>query len=226
MLPRCPSAVPGARGVEVVPVQQDHHQEQRPEQEAVAAGHGERRRRPAPPDDIPRARGQPGRDASQLAGQPPRRRLAGRTHRPEQVAPHGGRDQAGRHVAGAPGQQGERGAALGVAGADVQAQGDQAADGRHDPAGGRRHRVRHHQLVPGDHVRQRRRQRGQEEPVHAEDEQRRATYSGGPSGPTAISAAVATTKVPRSRADQTRIWRLDQRSMNTPANGPISEYGR
>src|SRR5215469_17474485 len=52
-----------------------------------------------------------------------------------------------------------------------------------------------------------------------------ATYSGGPWLPAAISAAVSTTKADRSRADQTRIWRLDQRSMNTPANGPISEYG-
>ena len=54
---------------------------------------------------------------------------------------------------------------------------------------------------------------------------RTAMYSGGPWLPAAISAAVSTTKVVRSRADQTRIWRLDQRSMNTPANGPISEYG-
>src|SRR5260370_30032997 len=41
-----------------------------------------------------------------------------------------------------------------------------------------------------------------------------------------MPAAVSTTKTARSRADQTRIWRRDQRSMNTPANGPISEYGR
>src|SRR5258708_12356036 len=41
-----------------------------------------------------------------------------------------------------------------------------------------------------------------------------------------MTAAVSTTKTERSRADQTRIWRRDQRSMNTPANGPISEYGR
>src|SRR6516164_7373848 len=55
---------------------------------------------------------------------------------------------------------------------------------------------------------------------------RTATYSGAPRLPAAISAAVSTTKADRSTADQTRIWRLDQRSMNTPANGPISEYGR
>src|SRR5215831_20763334 len=51
-------------------------------------------------------------------------------------------------------------------------------------------------------------------------------YSGGPSLPEATSEAVRTTKMARSRADQTRICRRDQRSMNTPANGPISEYGR
>ena len=39
-----------ARPVEVVPVEQDRHQEQRPEQEAEAAGRAERRRRAAPPE--------------------------------------------------------------------------------------------------------------------------------------------------------------------------------
>ena len=39
-------------------------------------------------------------------------------------------------------------------------------------------------------------------------------------------AAVPATKTARSQADQTRICRRDQRSMKTPANGPISEYGR
>ena len=53
-----------------------------------------------------------------------------------------------------------------------------------------------------------------------------ATYSGTPRLPRAMNAAVSATKADRSRADQTRIWRLDQRSMKTPANGPISEYGR
>ena len=38
-----------------------------------------------------------------------------------------------------------------------------------------------------------------------------------------MNAAVSATKTDRSRADQTRIWRLAQRSMRTPANGPISE---
>src|SRR5215475_4762407 len=52
------------------------------------------------------------------------------------------------------------------------------------------------------------------------------TYRGTPSRPEATREAVRATKVARSRADQTRICRRDQRSMNTPANGPISEYGR
>ena len=38
--------------------------------------------------------------------------------------------------------------------------------------------------------------------------------------------AVIATKTDLSSAEQTRIWRRDQRSMKTPANGPISEYGR
>src|SRR5215472_16428389 len=54
---------------------------------------------------------------------------------------------------------------------------------------------------------------------------RTATYSGTPRSPDAMTAAVAATKTERIRADRTRIWRRDQRSMNTPANGPISEYG-
>ena len=53
-----------------------------------------------------------------------------------------------------------------------------------------------------------------------------ATYSGTERLPAAISAAVSTTNEARSKADQTRIWRRDQRSMNTPANGPTSEYGK
>ena len=53
-----------------------------------------------------------------------------------------------------------------------------------------------------------------------------ATYSGTPRSPRAMSVAVSATNADRSTADQTRIWRRDQRSMNTPAKGPISEYGR
>ena len=44
-----------------------------------------------------------------------------------------------------------------------------------------------------------------------------------PSLPQATSEAVTTTNSERTTADQTRICRRDQRSMNTPANGPISE---
>src|SRR5260221_14329449 len=39
-------------------------------------------------------------------------------------------------------------------------------------------------------------------------------------------AAVSGTKTERNRADRARIGRRDHRSMNRPANGPISEYGR
>src|SRR5260370_12663098 len=39
-------------------------------------------------------------------------------------------------------------------------------------------------------------------------------------------AAVSATKTERNRADRDRIGRGDHRSMNTPAKGPISEYGR
>ena len=136
-----------ARPVEVVPVEQDRHQEQRPEQEAEAAGHAERRRRAAPPDDVPGAVGQPGRDRGQLAAQPPAPGARVPARRAEPVAGHGGRDQARRHVTAAPGQQRDRGTALGVAGGHVEPQGDDTADDRRDAADGRRYRVGHHQLV-------------------------------------------------------------------------------
>jgi hypothetical protein len=53
-----------------------------------------------------------------------------------------------------------------------------------------------------------------------------AMYSGADRVPVAMQADVSTTNEKRTSADQTRIWRRDQRSMKTPANGPISEYGR
>ncbi len=52
---------------------------------------------------------------------------------------------------------------------------------------------------------------------------RTPAYRGTPRLPEATSEAVSTTKTERMRADQTSICRRDQRSMNTPANGPISE---
>jgi hypothetical protein len=51
-------------------------------------------------------------------------------------------------------------------------------------------------------------------------------YSGSPNVPVATKPAATATKANRVSADQTRICRRDQRSMNTPANGPTSEYGR
>ena len=53
-----------------------------------------------------------------------------------------------------------------------------------------------------------------------------AMYSGTLRLSATISAAVTSTSAARTGADQTRICRRDQRSMSTPANGPISEYGR
>ena len=111
--------------VEVVAVEQHRHQEQRPEEQAEATGGTERRRRTAPPDDVADAVGQPGRDRGELAEQRRARRRcplsAVRPGRAEPVAGHGGRNQARRHVAGTAEQQGDRRAALGVAGGDVEA---------------------------------------------------------------------------------------------------------
>ena len=53
-----------------------------------------------------------------------------------------------------------------------------------------------------------------------------AMYSGTERLPIAMNSAVSATNTDRISADQTRIWRRDQRSMNTPANGPTTEYGR
>jgi len=52
------------------------------------------------------------------------------------------------------------------------------------------------------------------------------TYRGTPSRPKVTSSAVTATRPARTSADTSRIWRRDQRSMKTPANGPMSEYGR
>ena len=53
-----------------------------------------------------------------------------------------------------------------------------------------------------------------------------ASQMGRPSAPVTTKTAAIAAKPARSSADQTMIWRRDQRSMKTPANGPISEYGR
>ena len=49
------------------------------------------------------------------------------------------------------------------------------------------------------------------------------TYRGTPSWPESTSSAVTVTRPARTSADTSRIWRRDQRSMKTPANGPMSE---
>ena len=163
--------VGAGRPVEVVAVEQDRHQEQDPVQEAVAAGGAQRGGRPAAPRDIPGPGHQAGQHTGQLAAQPARLRLARAVDGPEQIGGHGPGDQAGQHVAQPPDQQGDGRAALAAAGEHVHAEADDPADRGHDPARGRGHRVGHHQLVPGHHVRQRGRQRGQEEPVDPEHQQ-------------------------------------------------------
>src|SRR6185437_2933252 len=55
---------------------------------------------------------------------------------------------------------------------------------------------------------------------------RAASQTGSPRALEAMNMAPSATKPPRASADQNRIWRRDHRSMKTPANGPISEYGR
>ncbi len=49
------------------------------------------------------------------------------------------------------------------------------------------------------------------------------TYSGTPSSPAPISSAVMVTRTARTSAETSRICRRDQRSMKTPANGPMKE---
>ena len=126
----------GAGGVEVVPVQQDRHHGQDPEQELAGTGGAERTGRPTVPDRVPRGGRQVGHDRAHLAEQPSRL-FARLEDRAEQVAAHGGRHRAGRHVAAAGHQQGDGRAALGVAGGRVHAEGDDAAD-RADDAADRR----------------------------------------------------------------------------------------
>ena len=55
---------------------------------------------------------------------------------------------------------------------------------------------------------------------------RAASQTGSPSAPTAMKTAVSAPNPARSTADHAMICRRDHLSMKTPANGPISEYGR
>ena len=48
-------------------------------------------------------------------------------------------------------------------------------------------------------------------------------YSGTPNSPEATSRAVTSTRAARTSAETSRICRRDQRSMKTPANGPMNE---
>jgi len=126
----------GARRVEVVPVQQDRQHRQDPEQEPAGAGSAERGHRAAVPGDVPRGGHQVGHHSVQVTEQPSgqRSRLELRA---EEGTVHRDGDQAGRHIAAAGHQQGDGGAALGVTGGRVQAEGDDAADRPDHPAHGR-----------------------------------------------------------------------------------------
>ncbi len=111
--------------------------------------------------------------SSPSSGPAGRPRLGCPSGAPEPGAGDGGRDQAGRHVAAAPGEQGDRGAALGVAGSHVKPQGDAAADRRRDAARWSAIPSSPPPACPRHYVRQRHRERGQEEPVHGQDEEHR-----------------------------------------------------
>ena len=152
--------------VEVVPVQDDRHQEQRPEQEAEPARGRQRGARAALAQHVTDAGHQPGGDFFQVSEEPgavPARRV-----RAELVLAHGHRDQARREVTAPAEENGDGGTPLGIPGERVEAEGEDAAGRTHDPANGRGHRVGHDQRLLRYHVRQRGTQRGEEEPVHGE----------------------------------------------------------
>jgi len=92
--------------------------------------------------------------------------------RAEQVAPHRGRGQPGQEIAPGRDQNDYGRAAVPAAQQQPEADRDDAGHGRHDPADGRGDRIGHDQLVIGYNVRQGRRQRRQEETVHAQRGQR------------------------------------------------------
>ena len=217
------SRVPVAGRVEVVPVQQDRHEERDPVQDAVPADRPDGGRRapaagevghslgetvdapPAVPATAVPVRGPPRGPvpAGRAAWWPPSARPAGSTLPPTSTItaalpwpPPSSRRRPTR---------------------------DDARDRRHDAADRRGHGVRHHELVVGHDVRQGRGQRGQEEPVDAERGQRAHVQRHTELRRTATSSAVTATSPARTSADTSRIWRRDQRSMKTPANGPMSE---
>ena len=161
-----------AAGVEVVPVQQDRHEERDPEQDAVAANGPDGGRRARPPGQVTHAGGEPGRNVPQGTRQWLRRRFPGRA-----------RDRAGR-AAWRPRQPGQEVAAPAATITITAAlpwpppssrrrpTPAMPGDGGHDPADRRGHRVGHDELVIAHDVRQGRRQRGEKEAVHAQRRQR------------------------------------------------------
>jgi hypothetical protein len=156
---------------EVVAVEQDRREQQDPVDRPLAAGRAKRgRHRPPLPDVLRAAHEPPGHDRE--VGQQPAASLSlGQWGRPEQVTAHGHTDGARDQVASAAGQQGHRRPALPAPGDEMNREPGQAAEERDDRAGRRRNRVRHDQRVLAHHVREGCGQRGQEEPVDAQDHQ-------------------------------------------------------
>jgi hypothetical protein len=160
--------VGAGRRVEVVPVEQDRGEQQDPVHRPLAAGRPERGRHRPPLPDMSRAADQSPDHDREFGQQPAPPLPLGERGRPEQVAVHGGADRPRDQVAPAGYEQGDRRPALPATGGEVNREPGQAADERDDGADGRRDRVGHHQRVLRHHVRERGRQRGQEEPVDAQ----------------------------------------------------------
>ena len=155
--------------VEVVPVQQDGHQEQDSVEEPVRAGSGERRGWPA---RGPGCTSAPAASPASTAASSDRM-VCARARQGAWLGPSRSRGMVALtapaiSITTAPSQQGRRVLALAAVQRLMYSEAGQSADGGHDAAGRGRYGVRDHQLVLGDYMRQRRGQRGQEEPVHAE----------------------------------------------------------
>jgi len=162
----------GAGGPEeVVAVEQDRRQQQDPVDRPLATGRAERGRHRPPLPDVLRAADEPPGHDGEVGQQPAAPLSLGQRGRPEQVAAHGHADGARDQVACPAGQQGHRRPALPAPGDEMNREPGQAAEERDDRAGRRRHRVRHHQRVLAHYVREGGGQRGQEEPVDAQDRQ-------------------------------------------------------
>ena len=157
-----------ARRVEVVPVQQDRHYEQDPVKEPEAGDRAERIGRRTALPEMARAGGQAAAHCRKLFGYPASASPRWITLRAEQVAPHSRGGQPGEQVTGAADKQGRGRANVAAPGRQMDAEAGDAADETDDRAGGGGDRVRHHELVLRDDVRQPGGQRGEEEPIDPE----------------------------------------------------------